>query len=97
MLNKEIKVTPEYQEIYDSLVLMKELLSEFGSIYVHIDWHVGPYVKILLDDIFGKQNFRNEIIWGYDIGGRSDNEFAKKHDNIFFYAKIVSMKRRFLC
>lgn len=75
--------------MYIRLVLMKELLSESGSIYVHIDWHVGPYVKILLDDIFGKQNFRNEIIWGYDIGGRSDNEFAKKHDNIFFYAKSL--------
>ena len=75
--------------MYIRLVLMKELLSEAGSIYVHIDWHVGPYVKILLDDIFGKQNFRNEIIWGYDIGGRSENEFAKKHDNIFFYAKSL--------
>ena len=76
--------------MYVRLVLMNELLSDSGSIYVHIDWHVGPYIKILLDDIFGKQNFRNEIIWGYDIGGRSENEFAKKHDNIFFYAKSIS-------
>ena len=73
--------------MYPRLVLMRELLSDRGSIYVHIDWHVGHYVKMLLDDIFGKSNFRNEIIWGYDIGGRSDNEFAKKHDTIFFYAK----------
>ena len=43
--------------IYPRLVLMKELLSERGSIYVHIDWHVGHYVKLLLDDIFGKDNF----------------------------------------
>lgn len=48
--------------IYPRLVLMRELLSEKGSIYVHIDWHVGHYVKILLDDIFGKENFLNEIV-----------------------------------
>ena len=54
--------------MYPRLVLMRELLSDRGSIYVHIDWHVGHYVKMLLDDIFGKSNFRNEIIWGYDIG-----------------------------
>ena len=75
--------------LYPRLVLMRELLSDKGSIYVHIDWHVGTYVKILLDDIFGKFNFRNEIIWGYDIGGRSDNEFAKKHDNIYIYAQNI--------
>jgi adenine specific DNA methylase Mod len=76
--------------IYPRLVLMRELLSERGSIYVHIDWHIGAYLKIILDDIFGKDNFRNEIIWAYDIGGRGENEFAKKHDNIFFYAKDIS-------
>ena len=54
--------------IYPRLILMKELLSEKGSIYVHLDWHVGHYVKILLDDIFGKQNFKNEIIWHYSDG-----------------------------
>ena len=49
--------------IYPRLVLMKELLSERGSIFVHIDWHVGAYVKLLLDEIFGKENFASEIIW----------------------------------
>lgn len=73
--------------IYPRLVLMRELLSEKGSIYVHIDWHVGHYVKILLDDIFGKDKFRNEIIWHYQSGGRQTNSFSKKHDNIFFYSK----------
>ena len=76
--------------LYPRLVLMRELLSEKGSIYVHIDWHVGHYVKVLLDDVFGRNNFRNEIIGGYDIGGRGDNEFAKKHDTIFFYAKNIN-------
>jgi len=49
--------------IYPRLVLMRELLSDQGSIYVHLDWHVGHYVKILMDEIFGKENFKNEIIW----------------------------------
>jgi adenine specific DNA methylase Mod len=55
------------QMMYPRLVLMRELLSQSGSIYIHIDWHIGHYLKIVLDDIFGKENFRNEIIWGYDI------------------------------
>lgn len=76
--------------LYPRLVLMRELLSDKGSIYVHIDWHVGHYVKVLMDDIFGKENFRNEIIWGYDIGGRGEKEFAKKHDVIFVFAKNLS-------
>ncbi len=73
--------------LYPRLALMRELLSDKGSIYVHIDWHVGHYVKILLDDIFGKDNFRNEIIWGYQWGGVGKREFAKKHDDIYFYSK----------
>lgn len=73
--------------IYPRLVLMRELLSEKGSIYVHIDWHVGHYVKILLDDIFGKEKFRNEIIWHYSTLGRPKDKFAQKHDQIFVYGK----------
>lgn len=69
------------------LVLMRELLSEQGSIYVHIDWHVGHYLKVILDDIFGKDNFRNEIVWGYRIQGVGKNFWARKHDNIYFYTK----------
>ena len=73
--------------LYPRLVLMRELLSEKGSIYVHIDWHVGAYVKLLLDEILGKDNFRNEIIWCYKSGGAGDKGYAKKHDTIFFYSK----------
>jgi site-specific DNA-methyltransferase (adenine-specific)/adenine-specific DNA-methyltransferase len=73
--------------MYPRLALMRELLSEKGSIYVHLDWHVGHYVKILLDDIFGKDNLVNEIIWHYRTGGVPQKGFAKKHDNIFFYSK----------
>ncbi len=73
--------------MYPRLYLMRELLSEKGSIYVHIDWHVGHYIKILLDDIFWKENFRNEIIWYYHMWAKSRSEFSKKHDNIYRYTK----------
>lgn len=78
--------------MYPRLVLMRELLSDRGSIYVHIDWHVGHYVKVLLDDIFGKDNFQNEIVWCYKSGGAGNGGYAKKHDVILFYAKSSSLK-----
>lgn len=73
--------------IYPRLVLMKELLSERGSIYVHIDWHVGPYVKVILDEIFGKEAMLNEIIWCYSSMCKSKNNWNRKHDNIYIYTK----------
>ena len=80
--------TVSYLEyMYPRLVLMRELLSERGSIYVHIDWHVGHYMKIILDDIFGKDNFVNEIMWCYKSGGAGDTGYAKKHDTLLFYSK----------
>jgi len=77
--------------LYPRLVLMRELLSEQGSIYVHIDWHIGHYVKIMLDDIFGKDNFRNELIWHYQTyQGQVKAYFPRKHDNIYLYSKTES-------
>ena len=73
--------------MYPRLALMKELLSEHGSIYVHIDWHIGAYMKIMLDDIFGKQNLVNELIWCYRQGGRSEFNYPQKHDTIYWYSK----------
>ena len=73
--------------MYPRLVLMKELLSERGSIYVHIDWHVGPYLKIILDDIFTKDMMLNEIIWCYSSMCKSKNNWNRKHDNIYVYTK----------
>lgn len=74
--------------IYPRLALMKELLSERGSIYVHIDWHIGAYMKIILDDIFGKDMFRNELVWTYFGFKRSTTKkFPQKHDIIYSYAK----------
>ena len=73
--------------LYPRLILMKELLSDSGSIYVQTDWHVCHYVKLIMDDIFGKDNFRNEIIWAYSTLGRPKDRFALKHDNIYWYGK----------
>lgn len=73
--------------LYPRLVLMRELLSDKGSIYVHIDWHVGAYVKVLMDDIFGKENLKNEIIWSYSRWANISAAFQRMHDNIFFYVK----------
>jgi len=65
--------------MYERLVLMRELLAEDGSIYVHLDWHVGHYVKVMMDEIFGYENFRNEIVWAYRTGGApsKDQSFPK--------------------
>ena len=73
--------------IYPRLCLMRELLSEKGSIYVHIDWHICAYVKVLMDDIYGKDNFVNELIWCYQEREMSTRNYNRKHDNILFYCK----------
>lgn len=74
--------------LYPRLALMKELLSDKGSIYVHIDWHVGHYVKLLLDDVFGKNNFRNEIIWEYQGSWvETDQFYPRRHNTILVYGK----------
>ena len=70
------------------LILLRELLADTGSIYVHLDWHVGHYVKILMDEIFGKENFRNEIVWRRS-NAASDSaspQFVRNHDVLLFYA-----------
>ena len=84
--------------LYPRLVLMKELLSERGSIYVHIDWHVGHYVKVLLDDVFGKENSINDLVWcrtsssAKKAQGQEDlsKTFVRAHDVIYFYAKNIA-------
>ena len=73
------------------LILLRELLSDTGSIYVHLDWHVGHYVKLVLDEIFGKKNFRNEIIWHYSGWNKQLlTSFEKRHDSIYMYGKSDS-------
>ncbi len=77
------------QFMYERLLLMKELLSETGSIYVHLDWHVGHYVKLLMDEVFGQDNFINEIVWYYRRWNIAARLFARSHDCILFYVKSV--------
>lgn len=75
------------QMMYDRLVLMRELLADNGSIYVHLDWHVGQYVKVIMDEVFGKENFRNEIVWCYGGGGAPRTYYHRKHDLLYWYTK----------
>lgn len=69
------------------LVEMHRILKPTGSIYLHCDAAANHYLKILMDAVFGPNNFKNEIVWCYDSSGRSRNTFSKKHDVIYFYAK----------
>jgi adenine-specific DNA-methyltransferase len=73
--------------IVPRLNLMKEFVSERGSIFVHIDSHVGHYVKVLMDEIFGKGNFVNEIIWQRISSHNDGKQFGKVHDTIFWYKR----------
>ena len=73
--------------MYENLVAIKSVMSETASIYVHLDWHIGHYVKILMDEIFGEDNFRNEIIWCYTGVTPSPRAFQQKHDDIYRYSK----------
>lgn len=65
----------------------KELVQETGTVFLHLDWHFVHYIKICMDEIFGRGNFINEIIWQYKSGGSSKKHFARKHDTILMYGK----------
>lgn len=69
------------------LVLLKETLSDNGSIFIHLDWHKEHYIKVLADEIFGEGNFCNEIVWYYRRWNIAGNYFARNHDVILWYAK----------
>jgi adenine-specific DNA-methyltransferase len=71
--------------LYERLLAIRQVLSEEGSIYVHLDWHIGHYAKILLDEVFGEDCFQNEVIWCYSERGISKTYFNRKHDVIYFY------------
>lgn len=74
--------------MYENLLAIKSVMSDEASIYVHLDWHIGHYVKILLDEIFGEDNFVNEIVWHYYNKMQGNvNRFASNHDVIFLYKK----------
>jgi site-specific DNA-methyltransferase (adenine-specific) len=69
------------------LIEAHRVLSANGSLYFHVDYREVHYCRILLDSIFGRENFLNEIIWAYDYGGRGKDRWPAKHDNILFYVK----------
>ena len=73
--------------LYERLVLMRDLLADDGSIYVHCDWRVNSYIRLILDEVFGKENFRNQVAWCYRGGGNEKNNYKNKHDTILFYTK----------
>ncbi len=75
------------QWFYETALLLKELLADDGSIYVHLDWHVSHYAKAILDEVFGYDNFNNEIIWQRTGAHNDAGKFGVVHDVIFFYAK----------
>jgi adenine-specific DNA-methyltransferase len=76
---------------YETVVLLHELLEETGSLYVHLDWHVGHYAKLVLDEIFGRDNFRNEIVWRRSaIATNVASQWRNNHDTILFYTKSIS-------
>ena len=74
--------------MYENLMAIKSILSETGSIYVHLDAKIGHYVKILLDEVFGENNFKNHIVWCYfGFKRKTTKKFPQKHDDIFYYVK----------
>lgn len=82
------------QWFYETAVLLRELLADDGSIYVHLDWHVGHYAKAVLDEVFGYENFKNEIVWKrtFNVGSSKSrsNKFPINTDSVFWYSKSES-------
>ncbi len=74
--------------LYERLLAIKDVMSETGSIYVHLDWHIGHYAKILMDEVFGEENLRREIVWNRmnASGGKAGaNNWIHVHDSIYYY------------
>lgn len=92
-----------YSDVYDDYLAFiaprleeaRRLLAESGILYFHIDQRESHYCKVLLDEIFGRDCFLNEVIWAYDYGGRAKDRWPAKHDTIFLYAKTPGKKHRF--
>ncbi len=74
------------------LLVSKECLKDGGVVWVHLDWHIAHYIKVLMDEIYGEGNFLNEIIWTYKSGGSGGNTFAKKHDTLLVYSNNGKVK-----
>ena len=84
----DIWTNDEYlQFMYERLILCRELLADNGSIYLHCDWHRNSYLRSIMDELFGGNNYRNEIVWCYTGPAQSTINFPRKHDTILFYSK----------
>lgn len=85
----DIWTNDEYlQFMYERLVIIRELLSDKGSIYLHCDWHKSHHLRMIMDEVFGASNFLNEIVWNYGTYiGQTKRNFPRKHDSIFIYVK----------
>lgn len=84
----DIWTNDEYlQFMYERLIIMRELLSDDGSIYLHCDPHKNHYLRMIMDEVFGPENFRNELIWCYQERELTKTHYNSKHDNIYFYVK----------
>lgn len=75
------------QFMYERLILMREMLSDQGSLYLHCDWHKNHHLRFLLDEVFGQENFVNEVVWHYKRWTAPSDNFQTLHDSIFWYAK----------
>lgn len=84
--NKEIYLN----WMYENLLAIKSIMSDTASIYVHLDRHIGHYVKILLDEVFGENNYINEIVWTYSTSGSYKSCYARDNDKIFLYCKDIN-------
>lgn len=72
--------------MYENLMAIKSIMSETASIYVHLDWHIGHYVKVMMDEVFGEENFKNEIVWQRFNFHADAQRFGAVHETIFFYS-----------
>jgi adenine-specific DNA-methyltransferase len=75
------------QWFYETTILLHELLHETGSMYVHLDWHVGHYAKTILDEVFGRENFVNEVVWRRAFGHSDSERYGNIHDVLMVYGK----------
>lgn len=79
-----------WEFLFPRLIQAQRLLTNSGTLYLHLDYREAHYAKVLLDGLFGKENFLNEIIWAYDYGGKSKSRWPSKHDTILVYVKDIN-------
>ena len=91
---KTLKYNDKFTDLHTYLEFLEQrlkqayrVLDKYGSLFVHLDYRAVHYCRVILDDIFGKRSFMNEIIWAYDFGARSKSKWPTKHDNILWYVK----------